>query len=784
MNVQFSLLGPVRAWRSPAELDIGSSQQRAILALLLVRANQLVSVEDMVELLWGQDPPGSAVNTIHKHIGAIRRLLEPGLEARASGRWLSRHGGAYRLAADETTSDLIAFRRMVKDAGLAVAEGRPADALDLLLKALALRRGACGEDLSLRGQNRDYFTAVDQEYLAALARAADAALASEQAPRILPLLRQAALSEPLNESLHAHLMLVLAATGQQALALSHYQVVRERLRDELGVDPGAEMRAAQSKVLRQEFPAAAARAPAGPAATPGPAWPSRGSAGGPVPLVPPAQLPADLPAFAGREPELSQLSGLLQLGDETSGTVVIGAIDGMAGVGKTTLAIHWAHRVAKHFDDGQLYLNLGGFDASGTATAPADALRTLLCSLGVPAEHLPPGLDARAGLYRSLLASRRVLIVLDNARDGEQVRPLLPAGPGSLVVVTSRNPLAGLAVTAGARLLTLSLPSGPTARQALEHRLGPDRVAAEPEAVEEIIQRCGRLPLALAIVSGRAVAHPDFTLASVAADLRRTQGRLDAFGTAGVTADARTVFSWSYHHLGPRASRLFRLLSLPPGPGITVAACASLLGLPPGETGRLVVELISTALITEHQPGRYSWHDLIRAYAMELSERSDTDADRHEARARLLHHYLHSSNAAQVMLRPHREPIAPGRPRPGVTPERFADHESAMSWLTAERPALNASVSLAARSDFGFPAWHLALTLEQLLLALGDALAAQGQDDAACDAWQQAYRVSSESRLPQREQVAERLLAYGRSPATSKARRPDPSCPPVSAAIG
>jgi len=281
VNVQFSLLGPVRAWRSPAELDIGSSRQRAILALLLVRANQLVSVGDMVELLWGQDPPGSAVNTIHKYIGAIRRLLEPGLEARAGGRWLTRHGGAYRLAADESMSDLIAFRRMVKDAGLAAAEGRPADALDLLLEAVALRRGACGEDLDLRGRNRDYFTAVDQEYI--------------------------------------------AATGQQASALSHYQVVRERLNDELGVDPGAEMRAAQSKVLRQEFPAAAVREPAGLAATPGPTRPSPGSASGPAPLVSPAQLPADLPAFAGREPELSQLSGLLHLG-EIAGTVAIGAL--------------------------------------------------------------------------------------------------------------------------------------------------------------------------------------------------------------------------------------------------------------------------------------------------------------------------------------------------------------------------------------------------------------------------------------------------------------------------
>jgi hypothetical protein len=309
----------------------------------------------------------------------------------------------------------------------------------------------------------------------------------------------------------------------------------------------------------------------------------------------------------------------------------------MAGIGKTTFAIHWAHHVAKHFADGQLYLDLRGFDPSGSATAPVDALHTLLYSLGVPASYIPDGLDARAGLYRSVLAGKRVLILLDNARDVRQVRPLLPGSPGCLVIATSRNPLTGLAMTDGARLLTLGLPSLPTARETLECRLGADRVAAEPEAVEEIIRLCGRLPLALAIVSARAAAHPGFTLASIAADLRRTQGRLDAFA-AGAHADARTVFSWSYHHLSPQACRLFRLLSLQPAADITAAASASLLGAPPDEAGRLMAELTSTSLLTEHQPGRHSLHDLIRAYATELLESTDTDAEQHEALARLLDH--------------------------------------------------------------------------------------------------------------------------------------------------
>jgi hypothetical protein len=340
--------------------------------------------------------------------------------------------------------------------------------------------------------------------------------------------RQWASSESLNESLQARLMLVLAASGQQALALAHYQKVRERLDSELGVDPGLELRAAHITVLRQELPLAAA-------------------VNAPSPLVPPAQLPADLPSFAGRESELSQAAQML--GRDGGGpTVAICVIDGMAGIGKTTFAIHWAHRAARHFQDGQLYLDLRGFDASGTATAPEDALYALLCSLGVPAGQIPDGLDARAGMYRSVLAGKRVLVVLDNARDVGQVRPLLPGTAGCLVIA----------------------------------------------------------PLALAIVSARA-AHPGFTLDSIAAELQRTHSRLDALGPAGVAADARTVFSWSYHHLSPQACRLFRLLSLHPAAAITAAASASLLGAPPDEANRLMAELANTSLLTEYRPGRYSF---------------------------------------------------------------------------------------------------------------------------------------------------------------------------------
>jgi DNA-binding SARP family transcriptional activator/tetratricopeptide (TPR) repeat protein len=704
-QVQFSALGPIRAWRGTIELNLGSNQQQAILALLLIRANYLVSIDDLTELLWEERPPASAVNVIHKHIGAIRRLLEPDRAARAGGRWLTRHGTAYRLAADADTSDLISFRRMVQDAASAYAADQPANALELLTEALGLRRGACAEGLELCGRTRAYFSAVDQEYVAAVGQAADAALASAQPQGILPLLRQFAASEYLDESLQARLMLVLAANGQQAVALEHYHKVRERLESELGVDPGSELRDAHARVLRQELP------PGGQPVV------SRSSPGVPSPLVAPAQLPADLPSFAGRETELSQAAHMLSPHDGCP-TVGICVIDGMAGIGKTTFAIHWAHRVAGHFQDGQLYLDLRGFDSSGFATAPEDALYALLCSLGVPAGLIPDGLDARAGLYRSVLAGKRVLVVLDNARDVRQVRPLLPGTQGCLVIATSRNPLTGLAMTDGARLVTLKLPSASTARQTLERRLGAGRVAAEPEAVEEIIRLCGQLPLALAIVSARA-AHPGFTLESISAELQRTQSRLDALGPAGVASDARTVFSWSYHHLSPQACRLFRLLSLHPAADITAAASASLLGVPPDEANRLIAELTNTSLLTEDRPGRYCLHDLIRAYAAELLENTDLGDDRQAAPARLIDHYLHSLHAAQVALKPHRRLAAPGTPQAGVTPERFSDYRSALSWFTSERQVLNAVVSLATDSDCGFPAWQLALAMQHFYRSRG-----------------------------------------------------------------
>ncbi|MGO4423757.1 NB-ARC domain-containing protein, partial [Streptomyces sp. MCAF7] len=327
----------------------------------------------------------------------------------------------------------------------------------------------------------------------------------------------------------------------------------------------------------------------------------------------PAQLPQDLPAFSGRRAPLAKLSGLLPEDGRPLDTAVISVIGGMAGVGKTTLAVHWAHQVADRFPDGQFYVDLRGFDTAGTALGPGEAVRDFLCALGVPRHRVPHGLDAQTALYRSLLAGRHFLVLLDNALDTEQVRPLLPGAPGCLVIVTSRDTLTGLVADHGAHPLSLCWLDAEEGRELLAARLGAARVAAEPQAAAEIVELCAGLPLALSCVAARLAAHPGFRLSALAAELRDAHDRLDAIARG--SAEVSTVFSWSYRALSPGAARLFRLLAGHPGPDLSASAVAELAGLDAQEIARLLAELIRAHLVAELSPGRYSVHDLLRSYA-------------------------------------------------------------------------------------------------------------------------------------------------------------------------
>jgi tetratricopeptide (TPR) repeat protein/transcriptional regulator with XRE-family HTH domain len=436
--------------------------------------------------------------------------------------------------------------------------------------------------------------------------------------------------------------------------------------------------------------------------------------GGPVPPVP-RQLPPAVEDFTGRAAELEALTGLLEGASAGSpGTVVISAIGGTAGVGKTALAVQWAHQVAGRFPDGQLYVNLRGFASSGAPVAAAEAVRGFLDALGVPQEGRPSLPDAQAGLYRSLLADKRMLIVLDNARDEEQVRPLLPASPASLVLVTSRNRLAGLAAAGGARLLSLDVFTHDEAVRLLAARLGHARAGAQPEAAGEIASLCACLPLALAVAASRAAGRPGFPLAAVADELRDATERLDALDAGDPAASVRAVFSWSYRQLSTAAARLFRLLGLHPGPDISVPAAASLAAIQVTAARRLLRELTRAHLVTEHAPGRYAFHDLLRAYAASQARDSDSEPERRAAIGRVLDHYLHTAVRAASMLSL-RKPPALGALRAGAAAGQPAGRGQAEDWFEAEHQVLLAAVRLADDAGFDCHAWQLAWALMAVL---------------------------------------------------------------------
>ncbi|MEV0425793.1 BTAD domain-containing putative transcriptional regulator [Micromonospora sp. NPDC050495] len=637
--LSFALLGPVRAWRGGSEIDLGTRQQRLLLALLLARAGDVVSVAELVDLLWASDPPPSAVNVVHRHVGMLRRRFEPDLPTRAAGSVLVRHGAGYRLRIDPESLDLLRFRRLVAEAGT----GPDERAVARYREALALWRDRCAAGLHAGGRTHPEFVAVDGERFAAVRAAADAALRAGRVDAVLPALRRAAEDEPLDEALRARLLLALAAAGRRGEALAAYADIAHRLADELGIQPGRELRAARDLVGRDAAggggtPAAAAVRPE-PGVPPAGSWPPRpgvppagswppGPAWAPPSHVEvPAQLPADHPYFTGRRAAVAAAERLLA-GD---GRISALAIDGMAGVGKTALAVHLAHRLAARYPDGQLHADLRGFGPGDPVMTPTEALRGFLWSLGVPPPAIPAELHAQAGLYRSILAGRQVLILLDNCRDGEQLRHLLPGTGGSLVIATSRRRITALA---GAQPLHLGLLTGAEARDLLSRRLG-GAATAHPAAVDEIIARCGRLPLALALVATRGVGRPGLSLPAVAGELAEAAGRLTGFGEA--RADLAAAFSWSYRVLTPGAARLFRLLALHPAGEVSADAAAALAGLPVRATRGLLAELAAQRLI-EPAAGRWRMHDLLRAYALELGEEQDDAAGRAAAVERLHDH--------------------------------------------------------------------------------------------------------------------------------------------------
>jgi DNA-binding SARP family transcriptional activator/Tfp pilus assembly protein PilF len=660
-----------------------------LLALLLLQANQTVPIEEITEALWGAAPPASAPVAIRSYIRWLRLALGEGDRQRISTQ---PRGYLIRVAGGEL--DVARFECLLASARAAARGGSWPEAAERAREALSWWRGEPLADIESETMALRDVPRLAELRLQAVETRIDADLRLGGHAEAIAELPRLCAAHPLREQLHALLMRALYQCGRQAEALEAYQRARDVLVTELGVEPGPGLQELHQRILTADPALRPLEAPPAGAAI--------------ARTAVPRELPARVRHFTGRDDELAALTKMLdRSGTPDPEAIVISAIGGTAGVGKTALAVHWAHQVADRFADGQLYVNLRGFDPSGTPVTPAEAVHGFLVALGMPAGRIPVQQNAQVSLYRSLLAGKQVLIVLDNARDEAQVRPLLPASPASLVIVTSRNQLAGLAAADGARLLNLDVLTRAEAVQLLAARIGAGRAAAEPEAVDEIARLCAHLPLALAVAAARAAARPRFALTELAAELGDTDGRLDALDAGDPVASVRTVFSWSYQQLSATAGRLFRLLGLHPGPDISVPAVASLAGIDQPQARRLLRELARDCLITEHVPGRYAFHDLLRAYAADLAREYDSESDCDAATARVLDHYLHTAGHSSMLLQPSREPIVLAPPRPGTCPERPAGHRQALGWFDAEHQVLLAAVTFAAETGADRHAWQL-----------------------------------------------------------------------------
>ncbi|BCJ56626.1 SARP family transcriptional regulator [Micromonospora endophytica] len=675
--LRISVLGPVQVERDERPVRLGP-QLVTLLSILLVEPGATVAVARIIDLMWHDDARAGARATLRSHVSHLRRALP--------GAALVNAGTGYRLDVPPEAVDAYRFERWCQQARGLVAADEPdltERGTTLLADALALWRGPAFADVADRPWALPRIAQLDAARRAAQRGYAEALCALGRHAEAIPQLSGAVVDDPYDEEVRRLLARALYAERRVDEAAEVCRTGLALLR-ERGLD-APELAELHRDVLRRRLPS-----------------PHRPTDRGK--LVRPCLLPPDPPQFVGRAAELAEAGRLLP-----GGTLLV---SGAAGVGKSVFALRLAHTVRADFPDGQLHVSMRGFDATGAPMSAAEALATFLDALGVPPERLPSTVDAQAGLYRELLAQRRMLVVLDNVRDAEQVRPLLPGTPDCAAVVVSRNQLPGLVVAEAARPLRLDLLTRIESRKLIAHRIGAARLAAEPAAVERILDACGRLPLALAIVAARAATHPEFGLDALAGEL----GGLDAFSGADHDVDVRSVFSWSYRHLGPAAARLFRLLAAQTGPDLTAAAAASLAGEPPERVRPALRELAAAHLVVEQLPGRYRLHDLLRAYADELGR---DDPQRPAAARRVLDHYLHSALAADALIWPHRDPLGVPPPADGVTGEEFAGREAALAWFTAEHPVLLAASEQAARIGLDGHVWRLAWTMTNFLARRG-----------------------------------------------------------------
>jgi DNA-binding SARP family transcriptional activator/tetratricopeptide (TPR) repeat protein len=687
VSTEFRLLGNVEIWINGQRADVGHARQRSVLVALLVDAGRVVGVDQLVDRVWGGDPVPTCRDVLYSYVSRLRRRLAGG------GVGIERRQGGYVIGADTETVDLHRFRL-----GLARARAESDDrvALRAYESALGEWRGEPFGTLD-SGWLADVRTGLAAERLTAELDRNEVALRLGEHVGLEVKLAELAAVYPLDERLAGQLALSLYLGGRSADALAMIQHTRRRLADELGVDPGVRLRDVELTILRRE-----------------PVGSRGGSTAGSRPSVHSVlarQLVAPPRLFTGRKPQLAVLTRNLYARGDASPTVVISAIGGAGGIGKTALALYWAHQNIERFPDGQLHVNLRGFDPSGEPMRSEVAVRGFLDALGVEPAAIPVDADAQAALYRSLMVGKRMLVVLDNARSSEQVEPLLPGSPTCTVLVTSRSRLSGLVTRHGAHPLGLDVFPQAEARELFTRHAGVDRMAAEPEAVTELLGWCAGLPLAVSIVAARAAQHPDFPLAGLAEELRERSARLDALEGGELTASLRAVFSWSYHALDGERAKVFGLLGLAPGPDISLPAAANLTGLPIPRMRVVLDGLEDASLVQQPVPGRWRMYDLIRLYATDQAHRDQPEDTREAALRGVTDFYLHTAHTADRLLSSHREPIDPDPPGAGCRPHPLSDPAAALAWFEAEHPCLLATQHLAAIRGWHPVVWQLAWTL-------------------------------------------------------------------------
>ncbi|WP_410669796.1 AfsR/SARP family transcriptional regulator [Amycolatopsis sp. cmx-4-68] len=736
MVLDFRVLGPAEVTADGHPVSLGGSRPLIVLAGLLLRANRVVPVDELGRWLWDDDRRRSK-GALQTYVLRLRRALGDQVAIRTES-------GGYLIELDDDRLDLSRFRALAARGKAAMDRGESRQAAAHFAEALGQWRGPALLNVESDALHRDEAGQLTEERLRVREQWADALLEVGEYGTVVPELSRLTRENPLRERLHEQLMVALYRSGRQAEALDVYGRISGVLAEELGLDPGPALQRTRQAILTGADggdPAGAARYRLG------------------VEPQVPHQLPADLPTFSGRECDLKALHALLPEALDARASTPIASVEGMGGIGKTTLAVHFAHEIAGRFPGGQVYLNLRGY-GPGEPVEPSAALEAMLTALGVPCEQIPGDLDGRAASWRTHSAGRRLLVLLDNANRTEQVRPLLP-GPGCLVVITSRWQLRALVATHGARRIALEELGEEDAVELLASTIGVERVARDPAAAERFVRYCGGLPLAIRILAVRAAQFPDLALDefvdSLDSDLLGSFDLADGEGT-----NIRSVFSYSYQALEPSTARLLRLLGLPTGVDFTAPAAAAVAGLDLASTRPMLETLAAAHLLAQPRPGRYQFHDLIRAYAAEAASQVDSPSQRDAALDRLLDWYLASALNASRRMRPERyyrllelDDLEGGLP--------FASHHDAMDWFGEEAGNLIAAVHLARRRRDDV-CWKLAWLLQSYFVAR-----------SRLDEWRSVFAVALEAARASGHRPGEAGILSGLGVVNGVARQYDES---------